>query len=44
MGWSYAKLMVLDSSINHFKTGLEKKQDQWSIINTQAEILAGLII
>ncbi len=42
LGWSYAKLMVLDSSINHFKTGLEKKQDQWSIINTQAEILAGL--
>jgi|TARA_B110000196_G_C21024687_1_gene604562 tetratricopeptide (TPR) repeat protein len=42
LGWSYAKLMVLDSSILHFSTGLEKKQDKWSVTDTQSEILAGL--
>ncbi|MBN4081285.1 hypothetical protein JYT44_02860 [Caldithrix abyssi] len=42
MGWSYAKLMVLDSSIAHFKTGLDKKQDTWNPTDVQAEILAGL--
>ena len=33
LGWTYAKLMVIDSSISHFTTGLTKKQ---------SEILAGL--
>ena len=42
LGWSYAKLMVLDSSISYFTTGLEKNQDKWSITDSQAEILAGL--
>ena len=42
LGWSYAKLMVLDSSISYFTTGLEKNQDKWSITDSQSEILAGL--
>jgi len=42
LGWTYAKLMVLDSSINHFTTGLAKKQHQWNPIDVQSEILAGL--
>ena len=42
LGWSYAKLMVLDSSISYFTTGLEQEQNKWSIIDSQAEILAGL--
>ena len=42
LGWTYAKLMVLDSSIFHFTTGLTKKQHQWNPIDTQSEILAGL--
>ena len=42
LGWSYAKLMVLDSSIAHFNTGLSKKQDKWNLTDVQSEILAGL--
>ncbi len=42
LGWSYAKLMVLDSSIAHFKTGLNKEQDTWNPTDIQSEILAGL--
>jgi len=42
LGWSYAKLMVLDSSINNFITGLGKPQDKWNPTNIHAEILAGL--
>ncbi len=42
LGWTYAKLMVLDSSISHFTTGLAKKQHQWNPIDVQSEILAGL--
>ena len=42
LGWTYAKLMVLDSSIAHFTTGLEKTQNQWNPIDVQSEILAGL--
>ena len=42
LGWTYAKLMVLDSSIHHFTTGLAKKQHQWNPIDVQSEILAGL--
>ena len=42
LGWTYAKLMVLDSSISHFTIGLAKKQDQWNPIDVQSEILAGL--
>ena len=42
LGWSYAKLMVLDSSIDNFITGLSKPQDKWNPTNKQAEILAGL--
>ena len=30
LGWSYAKLMVLDSSIDNFITGLSKRQDKWN--------------
>ena len=42
LGWTYAKLMVLDSSIFHFTIGLAKKQHQWNPIDVQSEILAGL--
>jgi len=42
LGWTYAKLMVLDSSIAHFTTGLEKTQYQWNPVDVQSEILAGL--
>ena len=42
LGWTYAKLMVLDSSISHFTTGLTKKQHQWNPIDVHSEILAGL--
>ena len=42
LGWSYAKLMVLDSSISNFILGLDKPQDEWNIIDIQSEILAGL--
>ena len=42
LGWSYAKLMVLDSSIAHFNTGLEKVQDEWNPTDIHSEILAGL--
>ena len=42
LGWTYAKLMVLDSSISHFTTGLAKKKHQWNPIDVQSEILAGL--
>jgi len=42
LGWSYAKLMVLDSSIAQFKTGLDKEQDSWNPTDVQSEILAGL--
>ena len=42
LGWTYAKLMVLDSSISHFTIGLAKKQHQWNPIDVQSEILAGL--
>lgn len=42
LGWSYAKLMVLDSSIANFNTGLEKAQDEWNPTDVQSEILAGL--
>ena len=42
LGWSYAKLMVIDSSIAHFKTGLEKTQNTWDTTDVHAEILAGL--
>jgi len=42
LGWSYAKLMVLDSSIDNFITGLSKPQDKWNPTNIHAEILAGL--
>ncbi|MEA1882496.1 MAG: hypothetical protein U9N31_08865 [Candidatus Marinimicrobia bacterium] len=42
LGWTYAKLMVLDSSISHFNTGLTKKQDAWNPTDVHAEILAGL--
>ena len=42
LGWSYAKLMVIDSSIAHFKTGLEKTQNIGETTDVHAEILAGL--
>ena len=42
LGWSFAKLMVLDSSIAHFNTGLAKEQHQWNLTDVQSEILAGL--
>ncbi len=42
LGWSYAKLMVIDSSIAQFNTGLTKKQDAWNPTDVQSEILAGL--
>ena len=42
LGWTYAKLMVIDSSISHFTTGLTKKQHQWNPTDVQSEILAGL--
>ena len=42
LGWSYAKLMVLDSSISNFILGLDKAEDEWNIIDIQAELLAGL--
>ena len=42
LGWSYAKLMVLDSSIANFITGLSKPQDKWNLTDIYAEILAGL--
>ena len=42
LGWTYAKLMVLDSRISHFTIGLAKKQHQWNPIDVQSEILAGL--
>lgn len=42
LGWTYAKLMLLDSSVFHFTTGLTKKQHQWNPIDVQSEILAGL--
>ncbi|MBC8345549.1 MAG: hypothetical protein ISR82_06185 [Candidatus Marinimicrobia bacterium] len=42
LGWSYAKLMVLDSSIAHFTTGLGKTQYQWNPVDVQSELLAGL--
>ena len=39
LGWSYAKLMVLDSSIVHFNTGLQKSQDAWNPTDVHSEIL-----
>ena len=42
LGWSYAKLMVLDSSISNFIIGLDKPDDEWNIVDIQSEILAGL--
>ena len=42
LGWSYAKLMVIDSSIDNFITGLGKPQDEWNPTNIHSEILAGL--
>ena len=42
LGWTYAKLMVIDSSISHFTTGLTKKQHQWNPTDVHSEILAGL--
>ena len=34
--------MVLDSSITHFESGLEKDQDEWNPTDVHSEILAGL--
>ena len=42
LGWTYAKLMVLDSSIANYQTGLGKKQDAWNPTDIHSEILAGL--
>ena len=42
LGWSYAKLMVLDSSIAHFNTALSEKSNEWNLTDVQSEILAGL--
>jgi len=42
LGWSYAKLMVLDSSIDNFEIGLAKPQDTWNPTDIHSEILAGL--
>ena len=42
LGWSYAKLMVLDSSIDNFISGLSKPQDKWNPTDIHSEILAGL--
>ena len=42
LGWTWAKLMDLDSSIANFATGLEQEQDKWNPVDIQAEILAGL--
>lgn len=42
LGWSYAKLMVLDSSIDNFISGLSKPQDKWNPTSIHSEILAGL--
>ena len=42
LGWSYAKLMVIDSSIDNFITGLSKPQDKWNLTDIHSEILAGL--
>lgn len=42
LGWTYAKLMVLDKSISNFETGLTKKQDDWNPTDIHSEILAGL--
>ena len=42
LGWSYAKLMVIDSSIDYFITGLSKPQDKWNLTDIHSEILAGL--
>ncbi len=43
LGWSYAKLMVIDTSIAHFITGLETEEDKWLTTDVQSEILAGLV-
>ena len=42
LGWTYANLMVLDSSIANYQTGLGKKQDAWNPTDIHSEILAGL--
>ena len=41
LGWSYAKLMVMDTSITHFITGLATEEDKWLTTDVQSEILAG---
>ena len=43
LGWSYAKLMVIDTSIAHFITGLATEKDKWMTTDVQSEILAGLV-
>ena len=43
LGWSYAKLMVIDTSIAHFITGLSTEEDKWLTTDVQSEILAGLV-
>ena len=43
LGWSYAKLMVMDTSITHFITGLATEEDKWLTTDVQSEILAGLV-
>ena len=43
LGWSYAKLMVIDTSIAHFITGLATEEDKWLTTDVQSEILAGLV-
>ena len=43
LGWSYAKLMVIDTSIAHFITGLATEEDKWMTTDVQSEILAGLV-
>ncbi|MFQ6612470.1 MAG: hypothetical protein ACE5D2_05140 [Fidelibacterota bacterium] len=42
LGWSYGKLMVLDSSIVYFTDGLSKTQNPWMTTDIHSEILAGL--
>jgi tetratricopeptide (TPR) repeat protein len=42
LGWSYGKLMVLDSSISYFTKGLSKSQDPFIKTDIHSEILAGL--
>ena len=43
LGWSYAKLMVIDTSIAHFITGLATEKDKWMTTDVQSEIFAGLV-